>query len=174
MVNADHKSMDKTSSLLQTCDSVFGSTTRYSPGRTSSPSTSGPLVLDMQVFHNTILGSIDARIYAVCVQKGQELLWQGHLICGCVPSKGEVERQMHVSVAFESRSADAFSFTAESIAEGIKEVNARFSDLIKARESREIETNEDAYTEDSGLMPRIRMTNVMLIEDNKYRALVHQ
>ena len=56
---------------------------------------------------------------------------------------------MHVSVIFESRSVDAFSFTTASIAESVREVNGRFSSLIRVHEPRQVENDQDACTEES-------------------------
>lgn len=64
-------------------------------------------------------------------------------------NKGKFKRQMHVRATFSSKSVDAFSFTTESVAEGIRELNTRFSSLIRVHEPRQVGKDQDAYTEES-------------------------
>lgn len=56
---------------------------------------------------------------------------------------------MQVRIAFESKSVHAFSFTTATISESIKELNVRFSDLIKVDGFRTADINQDLCVEES-------------------------
>lgn len=56
---------------------------------------------------------------------------------------------MQVSVTFESKSVDAFSFTTATIIESIQELNARFGDLIKTDGFKVADMNQDLCMEES-------------------------
>lgn len=56
---------------------------------------------------------------------------------------------MQVGVVFESKSVAAFSFASMTITESIKELNARFSDLIKVDGFKAADINQDSCTEES-------------------------